>query len=206
MARTKNQGERRQQLVAAAERAVLKRGASSVRLRDIADEAGLTSGAVLYYYDEIDDLLIEAHNRAIERFCRQREDAVEAITDPREQLVAAVRGGLPVGADDELVKLLYEFDGQGMRRRGYGTLSRAYFDRQVAIYQSILVAGEAGGLFQLTAPARTIARNIVALEDGYGFYVVLPGTGIDIAEVERLVLSYVETATGCAMPQTSMPD
>lgn len=199
MARTKNQRERRLQLVSAAEQVVLKRGAASVRLRDVADEAGLTSGAVLYYYPELEDLLTEAHSRAIDRFCRLREEAIEGISDPREQLLAAVRGGLPSGPDDELVKLLYEFDGQGTRLPGHGDRSRAYFERQVAIYYSVLVAGHAGGTFTLTAPARVIARNLVALEDGYGFYVVLPGGGLDANEVERLILSYAETATGCRL-------
>src|SRR5437764_14822548 len=117
MARPKDQGARRQQLVAATERVVLARGAASVRLRDVAEAAGLTSGAVLYYYDELDHLLAETRQRAVERFCRQREDAVDACPDPREQLRAAINCGLPSGPDDELVRLLYELDGQAIRDR-----------------------------------------------------------------------------------------
>jgi DNA-binding transcriptional regulator YbjK len=196
MARTRDQGERRRQLVAAAERAVLKRGLGGVRLRDVADEAGLTSGAVLYYYDELDDLLLETHNRAIERFCRLREEAVDRIDDARGKLVACIRGGLPSGPDDVLVRLLYEFEGAALRRRAYGALNSAYFERQVGIYHAVLVAGEAAGAFSLTAPARVLARNLVALEDGYGFYVVLTDSDIDAATAERLILTYAETATG----------
>ena len=106
---------------------------------------------------------------------------------------------LPTGPDDELVQLLYEFDGQGTRRPGYGRISREYFARQVAIYHSILVAGEAAGHFRLSAPARDVGRNLVALEDGYGYYVVLPESGIDVAMAEQLILSYAETATGCPL-------
>jgi DNA-binding transcriptional regulator YbjK len=199
MARNRDQERRRGQLVAAAERAVLKHGAGAVRLRDVADEAGLTSGAVLYYYGELDDLLVETHSRAVERFCQQREETVDGIADPREQLRVAIRAGLPIGPEDELVKLLYEFDGQGIRRKGYGRLSREYFARQVSIYHSILVAGQAAGHFTLTAPARDIGRNLVALEDGYGYYVVLPESGIDRAAAEALIVGYAEVATGCRL-------
>lgn len=199
MARTRDQQRRRGQLVAAAERAVLKHGAGQVRLRHVAHEAGLTPGAVLYYYGELDELLVETHRTAVERFCQQREDLVDGIDDPRDQLRAAVRCGLPTGPGDELVKLLYEFDGQGTRRPGYGRISRAYFARQVAIYHSVLVAGRAAGHFRLTASARDIGRNIVALEDGYGYYVVLPESGIDGAMAERLILSYASAATGCRL-------
>src|SRR4051812_42006611 len=200
MARIKDQVRRRGELIAAAERAVLRKGAADVRLRDVADEAGLTPGAVLYYYDELDSLLVETHSQAVERFCRQREELIDMIDDPRDQLRAAVRAGLPAGPDDELVRLLYEFDGQGTRRPGYGRLSREYFARQVAIYHSILVAGQAAGHFTLTSPARDVGRNLVALEDGYGYYVVLPDSGIDAASAERLILGYAETATGCPPP------
>jgi DNA-binding transcriptional regulator YbjK len=199
MARRKDQDRRRGELVAAAERAVLRKGASQVRLRDVADEAGLTPGAVLYYYGELDSLLVETHSLASERFCRQREDLVDSIADPRDQLRAAVRAGLPTGPDDELVRLLYEFDGQGTRRPGYGRISREYFARQVAIYHSILVAGQAAGQFRLTAPARDIGRNLVALEDGYGYYVVLSESGMDADQAELLILGYAETATGCPL-------
>jgi len=95
--------------------------------------------------------------------------------------------------------MLYEFDGQGMRRPGYGRLSRAYFDRQVGIYHSVLSAGAAAGMFKLVGTAREIARNLVALEDGYGFYVVLPDSGIDAQKVEDWMFGYAESATGCAL-------
>lgn len=196
MARTKNQGERRRQIVAAAQRAVVKRGLAGVRLRDVADEAGLTAGAVLYYYDELETLLLEAHHRAIERFCRDREAAVDAAADPREKLVAAVRAGLPTGPDDELVRMLYEFEGPAFRNRTFGALNHAYFERQVGIYHAILATGQATGIFRLTAAARVIARNLVALEDGYGFYVVLEDSDIDTAGAEQLILSYAQSATG----------
>jgi DNA-binding transcriptional regulator YbjK len=200
MARSKNQKKRRNELVDATERAVLKRGPGAVRLRDIADEAGITSAAVLYYYAQIDELLVETHRRAVERFCAQREEAADSIDDPRERLVAAVRGGLPTGHDDELVRLLYQFDSQGMTNAAHGALSRGYFDRQVGIYHAILVAGEAAKIFHLTSPARVIARNLVALEDGYGYYVAVPGTGVDAAAAEQYILSYAEVATGCPLP------
>lgn len=200
MARSQNQKQRRTELVDATGRAVLKRGLGAVRLRDIADEAGITSAAVLYYYDQINDLLTETHRLAVERFCAQRESTVDSIEDPRDQLVAVVRGGLPTGPDDELVRLLYQFESQGMTNAAYGALSRGYFERQVAIYHSILVAGEAAKVFHLASPARVIARNLVALEDGFGYYVAVPGTDVEAADVERYILSYAEVATGCPLP------
>ena len=196
MARTKNQSERRAQIVAAAQRAIVKLGLSSVRLRDVADEAGLTPGAVLYYFSELEALIIEVHHQAKERFCRLREEAVDAVDDPWDKLLVALRCGLPSGPDDELVRALYEFEGKAFRDSKFAALTRLYFERQVSIYHSIIVAGQAAGVFDTAAPARTVARNLVALEDGYGFYVVLDEYDIDADAAEALILSYARTALG----------
>jgi hypothetical protein len=58
-------------------------------------------------------------------------------------------------------------------------------------------------VFRLTAPARVIARNLVALEDAYGFYVVLTDSDIDTATAERLILTYAETATGAPLADSA---
>ena len=104
MARHKNQTARRRQLTEAAGRAIIKRGAGAVRLKDIADQAGVTPGAVLYYYADVDELLVEVHRTAGERFCDARAVALERISDARLKVLAAVRTGLPTGPDDEAVR------------------------------------------------------------------------------------------------------
>ena len=47
--------------------------------------------------------------------------------------------------------------------------------QQVELYRRILETGESAGTFQLTGDRRTIATNIVALEDAYGLYIVEGG-------------------------------
>ena len=101
MARTKNQSVRRRQLTEAAGRAIIARGAAAVRLKDIAEEAGVTPGAVLYYYPDVDQLLVEVHRTAGERFCDSRIAALDQIADPRRRMLAAISSGLPTGPQDE---------------------------------------------------------------------------------------------------------
>lgn len=72
MARKKDQGARRAELGEAVQRAVLARGLEGLRLRDIAEQAGVTPAAVLYYGD-LDALIYETYQRAIERFSQERE-------------------------------------------------------------------------------------------------------------------------------------
>src|SRR4051794_13772229 len=110
MARPSRQEERRADLVEAALTAVSERGLRALSLTDVAAKAGLTRGAILYYYGDLDELLVETHRAGVERFCDHRDAVIADIADPAAQLGAAIREGLPSGPDDALMRLLYEFD------------------------------------------------------------------------------------------------
>src|SRR4051812_5882113 len=194
--RRKNQGERRAQLAAAARDVLLQRGAVGLRVKDVAERARMSPSTVLYYYPEIDDLLLEVSRAAIDRFAESRARAVRELDDPREQLRLAIRLGVPTGPDDEESRLLYELDAMTGVSTAFAALTTSYFDRQVALYESILAAGEAAGQLQLTAPVDTIARGLVALEDGLGLQVVLGHPSIDSAGAERVLRAYAAAATG----------
>ena len=197
MARPRNQAARRRQLTEAAGRAVIARGAAAVRLKDIADEAGVTPGAVLYYYPDVDQLLVELHRSAGERFCDARMVVLDEIRDPRRRMIAAIRSGLPTGPDDDDVRTLYEMDALVGKSVLYSALSVSFFERQVALYQVILEGGRAEGVFTLSHPSQTIARNLVALEDAHGLHVLMGDSPITRQEAERLIVAYACTATGC---------
>src|SRR3954468_15381654 len=100
VARPRDQVKRRRELVAATSRLVARNGLANVKLRDVADAAGVTSAAVLYYYDGLDELFTAAYDRAIERFCRQREEVVAGLADPVERLARAIHLGVPASPDD----------------------------------------------------------------------------------------------------------
>lgn len=197
--RRKNQGERRAQLAAAAREVLLQRGAVGLRVKDIAERAGMSPSTVLYYYPEIDDLLLEVARAATDRFADNRARAVRELGDPIEQLRLAIRLGIPTGPDDEESRLLYELDALTGVSAAFAALSTAYFDRQVALYESVLAAGAAKGSMQPTLPLDAIARGLVALEDGLGLQVVLAHPSIDSTEAERVLTAYAEGVAGCQL-------
>lgn len=192
---TSRQRQRRDRLFTAAQQAVVMRGAD-VRLKDIADMAGLTSGAILYHYPDVQSLLLEANQAVIERFLDYRVKAIRGLASPAEKLVVTVAGGLPVNAEDSDVKLLCALGGAASRYPAYATMLTSLYDRQVAMYQVILEAGSATGDFDLRCDSETIGRNIVALEDAYGYRMVARHGSIDYAAAVELILSYARIATG----------
>lgn len=195
MPRPRNQTARRAQLVQAAAQAVLERGVTNARLRDIADQAGLTPASVLYYYPDINDLLVAVFEQGIETYVLRRREAAEAAPTAWAGLAACVASGIPFPGDAETTsRLLYELLPVAFRSETAGARQRAFVAQQTELYQRVLEEGADNGEFRLVAPADFIARSLVALEDGYGIDVL---SGAATAErVEERLLCHARLMTG----------
>jgi AcrR family transcriptional regulator len=200
VARPRDQTRRRDELVAATHELVARKGLGEVRLLDVAKQAGLTPGAVLYYFQNgLDDLFFAAYERAIERFCLEREAAVAAAPDPLHALATALALGVPTGRDDEEIRLLYDFEAVAFRSPACADLMAGYVARQVEMYAGLLAGGADAGAFRLAGDPRRLARNLVALEDGHGVYVL---TGhLAPAELRSLLFEQAALMVGATLPE-----
>jgi AcrR family transcriptional regulator len=203
--RPRNQAGRRRQLANAGRRVLLDRGAVGVRVKDIAERAGIAPSSVLYYYPRLDELMMEVSREAMQRYAERRSSRVRALEDPVDQLRLAIRLGVPTGPDDEESRLLYELDAFVGSSPAFRVLSSSFFDRQVLLYQHILDSGVAAGAFELAAPAESLARGIVAMEDGLGLQVVVGHPGLDSAEAERILLQHASAVTGADLGSGAGP-
>jgi AcrR family transcriptional regulator len=194
--RRKDQTRRRGQLVAAAREVLLERGAVGVRIKDIAARVGLSPSTVLYYYPDLDDLLLEVTSDAMARYAERRAEAIRGVADPAGQLRLAISLGVPTGPGDEESRLLYEVDAMTGASAAFATLSAGFFDRQVMLYERVLERGAESGAFELRADPTTIARGLVALEDGLGLQVVLGHPSIDATQAQRILMATAGAAVG----------
>ncbi|KAF4407501.1 MULTISPECIES: TetR/AcrR family transcriptional regulator [Streptomyces] len=195
MARPKNQAERRIQLIAAATRAVLEHGSTGARLADIAQNAGLTSASVLYYYPDIRELFTAVFERGSAEYCLRRERYVAEAATAAEALGACVRSGVPrPGVTEETSRLLYELAPIVLRNEAAAARNNTFIARQAALYEKVLRDGQESGDFRLAGPAETLARGFVALEDGYGMDVLTGAAPAD--EVEQALLLHARVMTG----------
>jgi len=172
MARPRRQEERRAALIEATYAAGREHGLRSLSLTDVAAAAGLTRGAILYYYEDLDALLAEAHAAGIERFCDERDAVLAEIDDPRDQLAAAIDAGLPEGPDDALMSLLYGFDVLAGNSELHDELVQKLYSRQLETYRGVIARGRESGAFAPALPDDQLAMTLVAMEDAYGLYIV----------------------------------
>jgi AcrR family transcriptional regulator len=204
--RPRRQDERRRQLVEAARRVLLERGAVGLRVKDVAERAGLAPSTVLYYYPAIEDLLLEVGSAAMSRYAEGRAEALRSVEGPLRRLRLAIHLGIPSGPDDDQSRLLYEIDALTGTSQAFDVLSASFFDRQVSLYEGILETGESSGELSLTAPAPRLARGLVALEDGLGLQVVIGHPSIGSEQAESILLDFASAAAGADLGSVELPE
>jgi AcrR family transcriptional regulator len=197
MARPSTQKQRRREVVDAALAAAAEHGLRNLSLTDVANQAGVTRGALLYYYEDLEAILVEAHAAGMRRVGEERAALVAQQQGAARKLGTAITAGLPEGPDDALMRLLYEFDVlAGKSPQHHETLHelvQRLYREQLALYRDILEEGSASGEFELTGPLEDIAMNFVALEDAYGLHIVAGGS-ITVADAQRAIRLFAEQA------------
>lgn len=195
MARPSRQKERRIEVIDAALAAAAEHGLRNLSLTDVANQAGVTRGALLYYYDDLEAILVEAHAAGMARVGAERAELVARQQLPPQKLAVAIDAGLPSGPDDALMRILYEFDVLAGKSELHDKLVQQLYQEQLELYRGILAEGVASGDFLPTGPIDDIAMNFVALEDAYGLHIV-GGGSISVSDAKRAIELYAAQA-GC---------
>lgn len=186
MARPSTQKQRRREVVDAALAAAAEHGLRNLSLTDVANQAGVTRGALLYYYDDLEAILVEAHAAGMERVGAERAQLVAQQRGAAAKLRTAIDAGLPEGPDDALMRLLYEFDVLAGKSPLHDDLVQRLYREQLELYRGILEEGARSGAFELTGPIPDTAMNFVALEDAYGLHIVAGGS-ITVDDARRAI-------------------
>lgn len=193
MARPNTQTRRRREVIDAALAAAAEHGLRNLSLTDVANQAGVTRGALLYYYEDLNAILIEAHAAGMARVGSERSALIAQQPAAAAQLAVAIDAGLPSGPDDALMRLLYEFDVLAGKSPLHDELVQQLYREQLELYREILAAGVESGEFSLTGDLDDVAMNFVALEDAYGLHIVAGGS-ITVEDARRAITLYAVQA------------
>ena len=85
---------RRQQIIDAAKQTLIEGGSSSLVLRDVADQIGITHGNLQYYFPTKDDLLIAIFDQAVEKYTDSMKVAVSETSTRKGRLDAIIDAGI----------------------------------------------------------------------------------------------------------------
>jgi AcrR family transcriptional regulator len=152
--------QRRQLLAEATSRLICRGGLAAATMRDIAAEAGLTTGSVTHYFADKRELLVFTLEESLRHRRGRRQDAVAA--GPRAALRATLEGALPIDAERHrhwMVTIAFCASAAGDAE--LAAVQRvAYREFRSNIVTQLRACG-------LTAAnARSVAERLIAVADG----------------------------------------
>jgi TetR/AcrR family transcriptional repressor of bet genes len=180
--------ERRAELAAAVWRLASREGLEAVTVRRVADEAGWSTGALVHYFAEKEELILFAFLTGADRVGRRLAEFDERESDPMERARSQLLEGLPLDRDrkDE-VRVWFSFLGLALTRpalaRAQRVAYRAWRDR---IADRLRDAQEDGKV-RSEADCATEAAALVGLVDGLAIQATFEPRALSAARQVELV-------------------
>jgi AcrR family transcriptional regulator len=187
--------DRHQEILDAAARVITERGLAETRISDIAEQAGVSPGLILYYFDSKDRLLAEALTYANDQFYLRTSRDIRRIASAKQQLRRlidlSVPGYLPeYGRLDEWA-LWIEVWVRALRDAEMAKDREVLDQRWRAQIAEIIRVGQASGEF-VAGDADALALPIAALIDGLAIQVIMNDSTVT---TERMHRSCMEVAS-----------
>jgi AcrR family transcriptional regulator len=178
---------RRAEIAQAVFRLVAERGLEALTIRDVAVEAGWSTGVLAHYFEDKDALLAFAFVRVAERI-NQRIDAIPPTGDPLERLRAGLLELVPLDAERRSeCQIWFGFLGRALAKPELAAIQGAlYAEWRARLEQSIAEAQQAGLVRADVQPADE-ASELAALVDGLSLQALFAPDEIDPERLGRLV-------------------
>ncbi|GII51792.1 TetR family transcriptional regulator [Planotetraspora thailandica] len=187
-----NHEERRDEVVEATRRIILRDGLEAATTRAIAKEAGYSNGVLTHYFADKDDILVSAleasHRRIAERLARRLSgrSGVDAL---REVLIdnvplddeRAAETGLEIG-----------FWGRSLTSPGLLEVQRREAADLRYLVGSLLRAAAEAGQIRTDEDLDDVAERLLALVDGLSVHRLLYPDRLTGERLERLILGELD--------------
>jgi AcrR family transcriptional regulator len=163
--------QRRAEILAATRDVVLRLGFGGTRVKDVADELGVSNGLVHYHFASKDELLAETLRFAANDDLNRLQETVAVGRPAIHRLDRLFRAYLP-GPGDVSWRLWIDAWGEALRSETLKEISQELDEAWVALLERIIRDGVTERQFVCANP-KAAAWRIAALMDGLGLQVVL---------------------------------
>jgi AcrR family transcriptional regulator len=159
--------ERRAELCSAVWRLASREGLEAVTVRGVAEEAGWSTGGVVHYFSDKEDLLLSAFQTVADRVSRRLEKAEQGTSAPLELARAWLVEGLPLDSDrTEEVRVWFSFLGLALTRPALARAQRLTYRAWRERVTEYLRAAQAAGAIRANVDCASEAAGLLALVDG----------------------------------------
>lgn len=185
---------RRPQILDAAAEVIAERGIAATRIADVAERAGTSAPAVLYWFETKEDLLTEALAHEEERFREQLVERLEGHDAPERLalLIDASCGGSDWNLWLELwTRALHDPEARRVRLE----LDRRWRMELIATVATGISAGEFADV-----DALGVGAVLAAFLDGLAVQVALNDPEMPVERMSSMARGMAERLLGCSLP------
>lgn len=194
------QADRRGQILEAAIAVICERGLADTRIADVAQQAGISPGLVIYYFESKERLLTSALAHLNDRFylqlSREMRD-LDSATRKLERLIDLSVPGLLEGDDDRRDEwaLWMEVWGRALRDPQMAKEREVLDRRWLEALSSVIREGQESGEFPAGDPDE-LALRLSAIVDGLSIQVVLNDTLVTPQRMRRTCMEVAAREIG----------
>jgi len=187
--------DRHQEIVDAAARVITERGLAETRISDIADEAGVSPGLILYYFESKDRLLAEALTFANDQFYLRTSREIRRLPSAVDQfhrlVELSVPGYLPENGHLDEWALWIEVWVRALRDAEMAKDREVLDERWRSQIADIVRGGKESGEFTTDTEVDELALRLACLVDGLAIQVALRDSKVT---PERMLRTCLEVA------------
>jgi AcrR family transcriptional regulator len=185
--------ERRAELCAAVWRLASREGLEAVTVRRVAQEAGWSTGAVVHYFSDKEDLLLSAFQTVADRVSRRLEKLEEQANDPLALARAWLVEGLPVDSDRKAeVRVWFALLGLAITRPALARAQRLTYRAWRGRVADLLREAQAAGVVRADVDCSSAAAALVALVDGLAIQATFEARAVSSGLATRLVDAHLD--------------
>ncbi len=195
-ANPKHAKDRHQEILDAAARVITERGLAETRISDIAEQAGVSPGLILYYFESKDRLLAEALTFANDQFylrtSREIRRLPSAVDQFRRLVELSIPGYLPEDGPLDEWALWIEVWVRALRDAEMAKDREVLDERWRAQIADIVRGGKEAGEFTTDTEVDDLALRLACLIDGLAIQVALKDSKVT---PERMLRTCLEVAS-----------
>lgn len=193
MPRPNVEAERREQILRATCQVVSEVGMRDLRLADVAQRAGLSSGIIHYYFDNKQAVVVAAFEFNFTQSLARRRALLGSTEDPLPLLNRIVQSYLPQGEDTLTAwRVWAELWAEAIRDPGCQAVNERLYEEWRQIVVEVIIRAQKDGSARPGNPVE-LANMLVAMIDGLATQVLTQSSRMSVSRMGAVLRLFIDT-------------
>jgi TetR/AcrR family transcriptional regulator, transcriptional repressor of bet genes len=185
--------ERRAELCAAVWRLASRDGLEAVTVRNVAEEAGWSTGAVVHYFSDKEELVLSAFETVADRVGRRLAEAADRGGEPFDLARAWLVEGLPLDRERQAeVRVWFALLGLALTRPALARAQRLTYRAWRGRVADLLGEAQEHGTIRADVDCSAAAAALVALVDGLAIQTTFEPRALSARRAAQLVDAHLD--------------